>query len=1517
MSSGCARRWLAAAMALVLAMTVAGSRKVEVDLTTTYLSSPVYPVLETSAFLAEVDPSLFFRYVDAIDMRAKAIQHIDSINYTTLALDAAHDVLPPDATIAKLLPFVLQTRAQSPKIEMFHQLAIESAYKGCGLAYEAASAWAVVYHETGCAARVICAASNWNDALLTPSTDASCAASGEHDFELPVDHVFDKDVADAPTVLLYGTLGTSSLRAFHAKLAPLAEAKTIRYIVRHAPHNNVLPVHLQGYGVSLHIKNMEYKSFDDSKTPHSKHTPTDDDEDAFIVSVLMKKGAETGPALRAYQLEFEDFSSVNATENNEDAPWQLNHLGYLAASDILASTDPLARLQQLSQNFPKYAAGLALTTELIPSERVAAMATARRTVATQNLLNKLVVNGMPHDLSDVTFNPFDFVKLLAGEVQQGDALRALELDDPTLAAVHSAMTTLSTQAAEVRVRVRGPVDGTAPLYLNAIESDEATAEWPTDLSVLSEPAWNLIFLRRVMYEVIVVLDPTTKQAANVLQQIQFLILRGAPVQFGVLWTSPELLALAPEDRETYVPATDDKAPATAYHVSKLYLAARDHGHAAAKQFLDGIVELAGGVTVKEALLIYVQAVTHRLDRGSALEAARDLLLSASQDDSVWAMTDVVLASQLPLDSYVFNGVLRRDLNLQEGLMAHFGRDQPLYQELARAGKFADDADLLDELFAHEGHYPLYSSWLDASEQVPVLDLHLTSSVWDDVKYLHMPHTATKPKRQSLLLMVDLDTPAGARSAYNALKTTMETPDVRLSLVHLGTSPSSIGSRVSYMLHAISDVDDARYLAILLEIVRFLSKAKSEADIVLHAKLLVQTHLDASPEEARLRDLLRWLDETPAYTHPLPSLLSITTPTLLINGRPLSLDDDQTLLPSLLSVLLQWEGENRSKAVARAFFAPTKHDALSVAAAAHVSQRLQSLLAVVDAYLATPRTGPVFSTLDQHTTFATSAASRSLLDVVAYLDPLSEASQRASVVLRMMRDVLGAKITLVLTPTPSYAEFPLKRFYRYAWGSAPVFRVLPRPPVLTMNVETPELFNVQMVASDTDIDNIQGDATAMYAVQSLLVYGQCIDRTMAYHPSPPNGLQLVLERTAGADVLHRDTVVMKNLGYFQLQATPGVWRLELAKGRASELYEMVDQAATDHARVIVYDFSSAITQLDVKKRRGYEYARLLEEPEDLPAAKKEEDAATQSYWKSLVSWGTKQPVKDVVAARSGETIHVFSVATGHLYERMLKLMMLSVLKRTNNPVTFWLLENFLSPDFKKSVPALQAEFGMDIRLVTYKWPNWLRRQTEKQRIIWGYKILFLDVLFPLGVQKIIYVDADQVVRADLKELWHMDLHGKPYAYTPFCDSRNVGFQFWRQGYWKDHLRGKPYHISALYVVDLVKFRRMAAGDTLRAVYDQLSADPNSLSNLDQDLPNYAQHQIPIHSLPQEWLWCESWCSDESKASAKTIDLCNNPKHKEPKLDMAKRVISGEYFKESWLELDDQVKAAEAAYTARHS
>lgn len=149
---------------------------------------------------------------------------------------------------------------------------------------------------------------------------------------------------------------------------------------------------------------------------------------------------------------------------------------------------------------------------------------------------------------------------------------------------------------------------------------------------------------------------------------------------------------------------------------------------------------------------------------------------------------------------------------------------------------------------------------------------------------------------------------------------------------------------------------------------------------------------------------------------------------------------------------------------------------------------------------------------------------------------------------------------------------------------------------------------------------------------------------------------------------------------------------------------------------------------------------------------------------------------------------------------------------------------------------------------------------------------------------------------------MDLGGAPYAYTPFCDSRKdmEGFRFWKQGYWRNHLQGRKYHISALYVVDLKRFRKIAAGDRLRGQYQALSQDPNSLSNLDQDLPNNMIHQVQLKSLPPEWLYCATWCSPEDIKQAKVIDLCNNPQTKEAKLTAALRIAP------EWPELDQEIK-----------
>lgn len=52
--------------------------------------------------------------------------------------------------------------------------------------------------------------------------------------------------------------------------------------------------------------------------------------------------------------------------------------------------------------------------------------------------------------------------------------------------------------------------------------------------------------------------------------------------------------------------------------------------------------------------------------------------------------------------------------------------------------------------------------------------------------------------------------------------------------------------------------------------------------------------------------------------------------------------------------------------------------------------------------------------------------------------------------------------------------------------------------------------------------------------------------------------------------------------------------------------------------------------------------------------------------------------------------------------------------------------------------------------------------------------------------------------------------------------------------------------------------------------------------------------------QEWLWCETWCGNSTKEAAKTIDLCNNPLTKEPKLQGARRIVA------EWPGLDEEAR-----------
>ena len=764
----------------------------------------------------------------------------------------------------------------------------------------------------------------------------------------------------------------------------------------------------------------------------------------------------------------------------------------------------------------------------------------------------------------------------------------------------------------------------------------------------------------------------------------------------------------------------------------------------------------------------------------------------------------------------------------------------------------------------------------------------------------------------LLVVADLDSDEGSSLAEEAVSFSRDNPDVDVSFLHSSAARASLEPSIVFagvVLQLGSNVVDADTIQSLLTLKQVLQKQDNPLD------------LEGVDEEADAAEAF-WKS-----TQPLVEAVGLRPGEngVVFSGRALGpLPAGTKFSKDEFTQLLMFERSKRLKPAMAALQGLGFQDRIKFPWMGAVLSSVIALSTTSNVpegiFESAPplRMAQFEQWTSDHTMISAGNADAASIHLVASIDPTSEVAQRWIPMLKVLSELNGVFLRLFLNPREQMQELSIKRFYRHVLDAKPsftkegalqdlqaTFQGVPKEALLNLALDVPPAWLVAPKESIYDLDNIKlstlKDSTnidAIYELENILIEGHSRDVTTG---PPPRGVQLLLGTEEQAH--YADTIIMANLGYFQFKANPGYWKIQLQAGRSSEIFHIDSagqkgyspQPGDESTDIALMSFQGQTLYPRLSRQEGREEDDVLEGPGKAGKAMDYLSKAAK-FASAMLSTAGLAPQAEAQA-----DINIFSVASGHLYERMLNIMMLSVMRHTNHTVKFWFIEQFLSPSFKASLPALAEHYHFSYALVTYKWPHWLRAQKEKQREIWGYKILFLDVLFPLNLDKVIFVDADQIVRTDMYDLVEYNLQGAPYAFTPMCDSRTEmeGFRFWKQGYWKTFLRGLPYHISALYVVDLKLFRQMAAGDRLRQQYHSLSADPNSLSNLDQDLPNHMQHVLPIHSLPQEWLWCETWCADEALETARTIDLCNNPLTKEPKLERARRQVP------EWTVYDDEI------------
>ena len=1230
---------------------------------------------------------------------------------------------------------------------------------------------------------------------------------------------------------------------------------------------------MSGYGVELALKRTDYIVIDDRGAEKREENEEGDNKKS---EEKEEKEEEEGKEDAAPG----DLKPLSSSE--------VSRLGMNTATYVMDSDDPFATLLNVLQDFPRYASRIAAhrsTPDLVNE-----MASNLR-YASGLPRNSLFINGAQVNSRET--DAFSLVDQLRRERRLVEKFGAsgFSADQMVNILAHDSVVSAQSRDEAVRYDYRDNLEGGGVIiWANDLEKDARYKGWPEELfSFLTMFPGQMPMVRRDLQNIVFPADLSRPEDVELIRDtVSLFLARLIPIRFGIV----PIVSSSPASRE---------------QVKVAHYLVETFGLSTLLRYLEESLASRGG--------------------GEKMDAPnKSIFLAVTEDPDKQA-----LSFEEVLESEELDAVVSRTLAYQNRLNIE-GEEPPVFANgvaVPRSEAWTRDASIQISRDLQVIQLKIAKNEIDNDAWLPGI---LLSNAFERRNPLVIPEDANAVR------IVDLVSVLGSRppiwkSKFPLLNSTSERAFDTIHLIVAADFDSNAGaSLLSAALSFKEQHEDAEIIFIHNPGDRMVAGGEASTSVKLYRSFAANPRQDAKSVQQTVLDPSS--SEPPVSRAEAPQLsshkslaqdlgFSPGTSGIVISGRAIGpVPNNITFSASDFDQLAHYERITRLEPVAEAI--------RDLGLDAHLSSpldfaMLSSLVAlsmvsdvpegIFDSHPPT-RVNMFDKWSTNHSAITLTNTEHPAISVVAVMDPASELAQRTAPVLKVLSKLAGVNVRIFLNPREELTDIPIKRFYRYVLNSGPVFsrfgtRVdskavfaeLPEEALLTLGMDVPSLWLVAPKKSVYDLDNVklsslkEGNVDAVYGLEHILIEGHSRDMTTGY---PSRGVQLRLGTQENPDF--SDTIVMANLGYFQFKAQPGMWEIGLVPGRSQEIFNLDSIGANGFSpkpddkknEVALFSFQGRTLFPRLSRKEGYETASVLDIE---PVHKGSLSRGLKKFASGILSGGR------VDDGGPHADINIFSVASGHLYERMLNIMMLSVMRHTKHSVKFWFIEQFLSPSFKSFLPHMARQYGFSYEMVSYKWPHWLRGQKEKQREIWGYKILFLDVLFPLSLDKVIFVDADQIVRTDMYDLVTVDLQGAPYGFAPMGDSRTEmeGFRFWKGGYWKNFLGDRPYHISALYVVDLKRFRALAAGDRLRGQYQALSADPNSLSNLDQDLPNNMIYQIPIKTLPQDWLWCETWCSDESLSRAKTIDLCNNPLTKEPKLDRARRQVP------EWTAYDDEIAA----------
>lgn len=364
-----------------------------------------------------------------------------------------------------------------------------------------------------------------------------------------------RGMKDGPVAILYANMTTQSFVDWYKALVD-AE---LPFVVRHLGHVwyeevGGTPTMLQGYGVRLDIRNVEYRVFDDRDERPSEAaaminvTSLSTLSSQFIAGVNVSAlglSDEEALALQAQLYKTHDAQQLHA----QIIPpgWNRRQLSLQAAAAVVSSSsDILMTLQDVSQNLPSVASTLVHVQ--VPDE-LTDLAKNMEGLLSHTNGAALFVNGRRVPIDRPSFNVFELLNMIKEEQAELERLqtrlspylsaealvqvqRAWSMGEEALADSHGD----SQNDIAVRIDV-GRGYKNAVLYVNDIEKDEQYADWPRQVRnmVFAQAMGSPPVVRRNIFTILAVADPLFDDDENPGIRLASQLMQGSyPARLGLL-----------------------------------------------------------------------------------------------------------------------------------------------------------------------------------------------------------------------------------------------------------------------------------------------------------------------------------------------------------------------------------------------------------------------------------------------------------------------------------------------------------------------------------------------------------------------------------------------------------------------------------------------------------------------------------------------------------------------------------------------------------------------------------------------------------------------------------------------------------------------------------------------------------------------------------------------------------------------------------------------------------------------